>query len=266
MIKHMFLLLIFVVGFITNVTAENFDEPVLQFMPPKATTLVKVGVNLDAGDSITDITPFDFENQECYSFSVTDTVYDSFGLSHTLQLFFIRRRQLDWSVVVMIDGSDVGAEINGFTTQAVFYLEFYPTGELAQDKSKEIVVERWTPRDRQGNPNGAVSTTPLKIDVSACTLLAAGYVERYMLQNGYPKGELEGYKIDKNQCLYLSYSNGRKQLVGRFTKHLTTPVESKPQIGKMGFQTYKWSESDIKAAHSGTSVSTTLPLKNNHQK
>ncbi len=237
MIKHVFLLLMFLVGFAANATENNIDEPVLQFMPPKATTLVKIGVNLDVEANNKNAMHFYSEDKDSYSFLLTDTVYDSFGLSHTLQLFFIRTDSLDWSVIVMIDGADVGDKDKGFIGKALFYLKFAPTGMLARDSKREIILKRWTPRDRQGNPNGAVSTLPLKIDVSACTLFAGeDYVKRYVLQNGYPKGELEGYKIDKNQCLYLFYSNGRKQLVGQFMKKPHPPIQKKTQSEEIGFE------------------------------
>lgn len=73
-------------------------------LPPKVTSLVTTGINLDSRSEVPVVTPFDVSNPDTYNKQVPIDVYDSLGNSHTLSVFYVKAGPSQWDVYVASDG------------------------------------------------------------------------------------------------------------------------------------------------------------------
>lgn len=104
-------------------------------------------------------------DQRTYNHATSTSIYDSLGNSHELTQFFVKNAATgtgvgtsEWSVYLQIDGEMVaGTDTTPYT--AVFDQD----GNLASvngDPNGEILVTDWTPKDEDGQPNGAMVLPP----------------------------------------------------------------------------------------------------------
>ncbi|MFD2366402.1 flagellar hook protein FlgE [Pseudoduganella sp. GCM10020061] len=73
-------------------------------LPPRVTSLVTTGINLDSRSTVPVNTPFDASNPETYNKQVPIDVYDTLGNAHTLSVFYVKAGPSQWDVYVASDG------------------------------------------------------------------------------------------------------------------------------------------------------------------
>ncbi len=197
-----------------------------------------LAAQFDAGQGNPIVTnEFNPIDQRTYNHATSTTIYDSLGNSHELTQFFVKDPspgngvgQSQWSVYVQVDGEFVAN-----TDQQPFTAVFNQDGSLESingDAAGEIIVADWTPKDVNGDPNGAdgppadpttvVSPIPepptssaFVIDLSGTTQYGAAFGVNDQRQNGYTTGRLSGLDVSDQGVLFARYTNGQSQSLGQ---------------------------------------------------
>ncbi|NWO06230.1 MAG: flagellar hook protein FlgE [Alteromonadaceae bacterium] len=185
--------------------------------------------------------PFNPLDQRTYNHATSTTVYDSLGNSHEMTQFYVKEPspgngvgESQWSVYLQIDGEMVGG-----TDQAPYTATFNESGELSSitdqngevSANGEIVVTDWTPKDPNGEPNGADGPPPNPDDVvtpipepaeSSAFVLDLGNATQYGAafgvneqQNGYTTGRLSGLDVSDEGVIFARYTNRQSNALGQ---------------------------------------------------
>ncbi|WP_203300959.1 flagellar hook protein FlgE [Marinobacter sediminum] len=199
------------------------------------------GTPLFLSTSGTDVSPFvtnefDPQDQRTYNHATSTTVYDSLGNSHELTQFFVKDPapgngvgQSQWSIYVEIDGEMVPDISSG---QQPFTATFNQNGSLESvngDPSGEIFVTGWTPKDPNGDANGAdgppgagvteitepPSSSAFVINLGGTTQFGASFGVNDQKQDGYTTGRLSGLDVSDTGVIFARYTNGQSQSLGQ---------------------------------------------------
>lgn len=172
---------------------------------PKATSDVKLQVNLDAKSTSPAATPFDPTDPETYNHVTSVSVYDSLGNAHTVVSYFVTRSPTTpntWDVYQYIDGNALG----GPTA-----LEFNTSGAL-------ISVDG-TPGSTQVTygPYAVTGAEDLNLtyDFASSTQYNSEFSVNGLSQNGFAAGLFTGIEIDDSGSIWASFSNGSPQKLGQ---------------------------------------------------
>jgi flagellar hook protein FlgE len=133
-------------------------------------------------------------------------------------------------VYLQIDGEMVaGTDLQPYSAV------FDQSGNLESingDANGEIVIADWTPKDRNGSPNGAdgppanpaAVVTPIPDPpVSSAFVLSLGGTTQYganfgvddQRQNGYTTGRLSGLDVSDQGVIFARYTNGQSKSLGQ---------------------------------------------------
>ena len=156
-----------------------------------------------------------------YTSTTSETVFDSSGNSHTVNMYFAKTAVPNqWKTYLAIDGQ--AANINGNypvggATYSPTIMSFNATGQLTL----------MTPPAGGTPPNGYAqiqlsngnSSTPatvdLVLDLSKATQNSLNFGVTSISQNGYAAGILSGVTVDKNGIIQAAYTNGQQQAMGQ---------------------------------------------------
>ncbi len=144
-----------------GLTGCNDEASTTQTIEP--TLQVTLSDNLHA-NSVPPEKTFSATDPSSYNHYQTRTIYDSLLQPHTLEVFFTKQvagsthPANTWLMYTLIDGHQVGdpAIPDGDATTAYFRLIFMEQGELNDALSEHALISNWTPRDAEGQPNGAL--------------------------------------------------------------------------------------------------------------
>ncbi len=191
---------------------------------------------------------FDPTDQATYNSATSMNIFDSLGNSHVLTQYFVRQEYdandpttfpNHWVMYVQIDGQDVGdpdttlpPPQNTLPTRAGFNVRFNQDGSLNTLFTDDILISNWTPLDKDGNQNGAL--TPLNvlaggslnipepptssnfvIDLTGTTQRGSVFSVGDVDQNGYTTGRLSGLNIDDSGIIFARFTNGESQVLGQ---------------------------------------------------
>ncbi|PCM46074.1 flagellar hook protein FlgE [Marinobacter sp. ANT_B65] len=176
-------------------------------------------------------------DQRTYNHATSTSIFDSLGNSHELTQFFVKEPSpgngvgvSEWSVYLQIDGEMVaGTDTTPYTAR------FDQDGTLESingDVSGEIVVTDWTPKDVDGQPNGAdgppaagetvvtpvpepPTTSAFVLNLSETTQYGAAFGVDDQTQNGYTTGRLSGLDVSDEGVLFARYTNGQSKALGQ---------------------------------------------------
>ncbi|KXS52770.1 MAG: flagellar hook protein [Marinobacter sp. T13-3] len=204
----------------------------------------------------TPINTFNPLDQRTYNHATSTTIYDSLGNSHELTQFFVKEPspgsgvgKSQWSIYLQVDGEFVGGTKPETDTNpkqaytAVFSEDgsldsmTAPGGGRVSDMN-EIIVTDWTPKDPNGDPNGAEGPplpqnvepsddipTPIPedsgfgssfvIDLSDSTQYGAAFGVNDQNQNGYTTGRLSGLDVSDEGVIFARYTNGQSKSLGQ---------------------------------------------------
>ena len=180
---------------------------------PAATTNIDAILNLQADDLPTSTNPAGFNDIDpadpnTFNYSTAVTVYDSLGISHTMNLYFQKTGSNSW---------DMRAQLNspGGVTQDV---------TVAGDNENTITF----------NPDGSVNTgglfnfdaVPLAgvtganplvttLDLTQSTQYGANYNVSSLVQDGYTTGRLSSIDIDEEGVVFARFTNGQAEALGK---------------------------------------------------
>ncbi len=196
--------------------------------PPKATTEVSVGINLDAEAPVVDATlypTFDPTDPNTYTYSTSVTVYDTLGTSHLATMYYRKNGPNDWDVYTTLTDktdSDVPAGGDGLAEAGTlpmgannqisgpYNLVFTSTGTVDATASSPMPFNySWAIE------NGATTTLDFTVDYSGSTQYSRESGVNAISQNGFTTGLLTGIDIDDKGVVFARYTNGNDQALGQ---------------------------------------------------
>lgn len=185
---------------------------------------------------------FDPTNPDTYNHSTSTTVYDSLGNPHIMTEYFVKEPAgilgpNRWSMYVQIGGQNVGApslaDPSAGPGLARFALTFNEDGSLDKNRSDEVVITNWTPRNEAGDLAGALgpisaaaggNTLPLPepptssnihIDITGSTQYNGSFNVKSLSQNGYAAGSLSELEVSDTGLVRARFTNGQNQILGQ---------------------------------------------------
>ena len=167
---------------------------------------LRMVLNLDSSKDAPSVTPFNYQNPLTYTYSTSQTIYDTLGVEHQLTYFFVKDPNTSgqWNVHATLDGADPQAmgslnfDTNGMLTPT-------PTPPMALPTGWTITTGAETPLGN-GLPNW-------QIDFTGTTSFAGASTVNSQYHGGYAQGELSSISISTDGIILGNYSNGQsKQL------------------------------------------------------
>lgn len=191
---------------------------------------------------------FDPADKATYNHATSMKIYDSLGNEHVLTQYFVRQeydpndpatQPNHWLMYVLIDGRDVGdpdttlpPPENTVPTRAAYNLRFNEDGSLNRAFSDQVLISNWTPRDANGELNGALgpqnklsgatvnvpnppTSSNFVVDLAGTTQFGSSFSVDDVDQNGYTTGRLSGLNIDKGGIIFARFTNGESQVLGQ---------------------------------------------------
>lgn len=228
--------------------AAAFDNP-----PTGVDPLVAARATFDPADSST------------YNSSTSVNVFDSLGNPHTLTKYFVKTGPADnggtnWDMYTLIDGEafdPAPIELN-FNERGQLQTEqplTRPNPADPADPALERVpaINGWTPKDANGQPNGAEAPVSFAINLTGTTQFASGFAVTAVSQDGFTTGELAGLSIDDQGLLVARYTNGQTRTQGQVVLATFANQQGLTPLGNTGWaQSSASGEPVVGAPRSGT--------------
>ncbi|MBI5780546.1 MAG: flagellar hook protein FlgE [Rhodocyclales bacterium] len=180
---------------------------------PRETSTVSMTLNLDANQPVM-AGAFDPNDPTTYNFSTTVVTYDSLGIAHNLNLYFVRTaagNPSTWDVYGTLSGdsaTDPAATPPG-TPVALGPLGFDASGALTGGSPLSFSgITLANGADIGGAGDGIIDIT-----LNATQFALASSVNT-ISQDGVPAGELAGVSVTKEGQVQARYTNGNVVTVG----------------------------------------------------
>ncbi|HEX4481949.1 MAG TPA: flagellar hook protein FlgE [Rudaea sp.] len=193
-----------VTGGVSNTTFNTGKLSDLQLATsessPNPTSTVSLGANLPASDEPPTVTTFDPTNAQSYNETNSLTTYDSLGVAHTTNFYYVKSSTPNqWSVYTYTDGTSVSGPDS---------LAFDATGKLTTPTSGLLPLPPYTPTD-------GASPMNISVDLSGTTQYSSSYALNSLTQDGYATGNLSGVSVDSNGVVTANYTNGQSTALGQ---------------------------------------------------
>jgi len=167
-------------------------------MPARASDAGSISGNLDSGNDVVSVTPFDPTDGDSYTYSTQVNAYDSLGNEHAINVYYVKTADNQWTAY-SVDSTSPG------TTSSV-NLTFDTSGKLTTNPA-ELAV------DGAAYQGGAALN--FNLDLSGLSQQASENTMDSPSTTGYPPGLMNGYTVGDNGQIIASYSNGESQLLGQ---------------------------------------------------
>lgn len=176
-------------------------------MTPKPTTSFTTGVNLDA--RVDALTGFDAAVPSTYNHSTSGEIFDSFGNSHILNLYFQKTAASTWNVYTAVDGTVIDPSTGSSGASNPITLSFDSSGIMTSPTGS-------SPINVDASVLGAgVSSLAFGLDLTRSTQFGSKFGVNMMNQDGFASGRLAGYSISDNGEIRGSYTNGVTRTLGQ---------------------------------------------------
>ena len=174
-------------------------------MPPKATSTVGNGLNLNSTSTVP-ANAFNINDPTSYNNSTSVTVYDSLGNAHTLQTYYaLTSTSNTWNVYASLDGTPVG-----YTPPAaavpVTTLAFNSSGALSTGSPVTLSLPL---------TNGAATPQSVQLNYTGSTQYGASFSVNALSQDGYTTGQLSNFSIGKDGTITGNYTNTQTAVLGQ---------------------------------------------------
>ncbi|HEY0973312.1 MAG TPA: flagellar hook protein FlgE [Solimonas sp.] len=192
--------------------------------PPAASTRVNADINLPANAQPPATTPFAATDPTSYNHTTSVTLYDSLGVAHTGNLYFIKDAGANtWNVQLQVDGTDVGG-LNALT--------YSDTGELLTPSDGLLTLAGFTPT------TGAAAMN-LTLALGDSTQFGSSFGVASLTQDGYAAGRLTGIEITQEGIVQARYTNGQATPLGQLALANFANPQGLQQLGNSGWaETY----------------------------
>lgn len=185
-------------------------------IPPRATNLIEVAVNLDSAETPPTAFPFDPARPSSFTHSTSLTVYDSLGSPHLTSMYYVKTAvPNEWELHTYIDGKNVRAA-EGETVGIPDKLMFDGEGALSQING--IAVPPGKINFPAMDTGSGAEPVALTIDVQGAvpiTQFGGSFTVNGIKQNGYTSGRLTGVDIDDTGIVRARFTNGQNRTLGQ---------------------------------------------------
>ncbi len=196
------------------------------FGPPTATSSIGIGVNLPAAAGQLDPTLFDPTVASTYTNATSTTVFDSLGVSHTLQTYFLKSNAAanTWETRAFLDGAAMTPAVGADET-----LAFDASGVYQTPAGGTVQYAAF------GLSNGATALS-LTLDYtpstgSDTTQFSSGFLVSSLLQDGAGTGRLSGLEVADDGLVQGNYTNGESLALGKIIMADFPNAQGLRQIG-----------------------------------
>ncbi len=167
-------------------------------IPPLATSLIDVGVNLDVS-AVPPTPAFDPANLNSFNSSTSLTLFDTLGEQHLGAIYFVKTGANAWDSHLRIDGDNT-------QTTTVQPLTFDNTGQLTSGMPVNYGVF-----------NTTTGSAPLNVDLdfTGSTQFGSDFGVNTLSQDGFTTGRLSGIDIDDKGVVLARFTNGQSQIQGQ---------------------------------------------------
>jgi flagellar hook protein FlgE len=215
--------------------------------PPKATSTLKLDLNLDSRQSVIAgaINP---ANATTYNHSTAYTVYDAAGNAHGVVLYFQKAAANAWNVDAYVNGVQVDMDPAGAGNTMT--LSFNPDGSLANINGVAAAVVNLTiPAATLGTGAGALTYAA---NFTGFTQYGSVFGVSYVGQDGYSSGQISGLSVDSDGIINGRYSNGQSRTLGQVILHsFLNPQGLLPMGNNLWVQTGESGQAVVGAPGSG---------------
>ncbi|WP_194787991.1 flagellar hook protein FlgE [Pseudomonas sp. UFMG81] len=215
-------------------------------LAPKSTTLVDQGINLNS--SAADIPlqvsngatppvmvpnkPFDPADQTTYTKSFPTKVYDSQGNEHTMEQFYRKTGQNQWTMYTLVDGRNPLDPAS--TTPLTGTMSFNADGSIKTMATDNTSVPAanwsvtnntfslvgWVPAAKNAAgtwaANGSAGNAAgMRLSMNSTTSYSTETARMSQSQDGYATGILSSLSIDSNGVMFASFSNQQSRAIGQ---------------------------------------------------
>ncbi len=176
-------------------------------LPPTPTSLIELGLNLDASSTIPSVTPFSATNPSTYNSTTSLTVFDSQGSSHLVTTYYVKTAANTWDTHVIINNTELTP-----TAPATGELTFNTNGTLATPTDGQVAYDAFSVGAGTASLNLTLDYTGTGADTSQ---FGAAFSVNSLSQNGFPTGQLTGIDIGSDGIVLARFSNGQSNALGQ---------------------------------------------------
>jgi flagellar hook protein FlgE len=148
------------------------------------------------------------EINQAAAFATTQSVYDSLGARHDVQLSFFRTALNKWTVQAHVDGKETGGVPGKPVLLGQSTLNFSTAGVIP-DAGKAAATLNAT-----ANWGNGAAAGNFAIDLSTFSQYAGGSRVTNFSQNGAGAGDVKGYEFDEDGKVFAVLDSGDRSLVG----------------------------------------------------
>lgn len=209
---------------------------------------------------------FNPADSSTYNSSTSVNIFDSQGNPHVLTKYFVKTGSNEWDMFTLIDGRQVTndpARVNNALPNTPDFnpepvpLVFNSVGELqtvaGQPPTQPFNIQGWEPLDRSGQPTGAATNVPFRLNLTGSTQYASSFAVTAVTQDGFTTGELAGLEIDSAGLLVARYTNGQTRVQGQLVLATFANQQGLTPLGKTAWaQSFASGEPVIGAPTTGT--------------
>ena len=179
---------------------------------PQPTSVLTVGVNLDAG-ATPPTAPFDPADPSTYNNSTSTAVYDSLGTQHLATVYFRNTAPNTWETHMRVDNDNT-------QTLATQVLTFDTAGQLTSAMPFNYGIY---------TPTTGAAPINMDFDFGASTQFGGGFGVNSLNQDGFATGRLSGIDIDDEGVVLARFTNGQSQSLGQVAlANFSNPQGLKP--------------------------------------
>ncbi|WP_109481168.1 flagellar hook protein FlgE [Paraburkholderia sp. C35] len=177
-------------------------------LPPKATTSITAGLNLNAQDALPKTTPFAKDDSSSYNYATSVPVYDSLGGSQDVNMYFVKTSAGNW---------DVYAGTANGTIARVGSAQFDTSGNLltTTDAAGAPTARPFAFNFTVPTTDGSATPQPLTLDIAGTTQYGGKSGINALDQDGFESGRLASFSVDSDGMLIGTYTNKKTQVIGQ---------------------------------------------------
>ncbi|MFM0120270.1 flagellar hook protein FlgE [Paraburkholderia sp. RL18-101-BIB-B] len=177
-------------------------------LPPKATTAITAGLNLNAQDSLPKTTPFAKGDPSSYNYATSTVVYDSLGGSQQVDMYFVKTAAGSWDVYA---GSTTGAATQIGTAKFDTSGNLVSTTDAAGNPTAKPLAFDFT----VATTDGSATPQSLSLSIGGTTQYGGKTGINNLSQDGFESGRLATFAVDVDGTIVGMYSNGQTMAIGQ---------------------------------------------------
>jgi len=217
-------------------------------LAPKTTTLIDQGINLNSSapsiplQVLDDSTPpvlvdnktFDPSDESTYTKSFPTKIYDSQGNEHTMEQFYRKTGDNQWTTYTLVDGRNpfdpastkplsgtISFNPDGSVKAMTADNTGHPAGSEFTVVNNNFTMKGWVPAsydkatDKWASNGSAGNADGIRMNMTSTTSYNTDTARMSQAQDGYATGILSSLSIDSTGVMFASFSNQQSRAIGQ---------------------------------------------------